>query len=312
MSDLDSLEQLARLFEQGGLTQQEFEAAKRRLLAAEVVPTAPAPGTEFVPGAAASAKARSPLPILVLSALGAVFLVWFAPALRTLISQTAGSPQSADPAETKFADVADDEDEWLFTNRIDKMTDQSVQTATKKLSAPPYRAIISISCVDDEALHYHLYTFNANGTPYPMKSKSNYNDYFKALVTGVQFRYRLDQGKPQFAAVLSSLVALEIQLDGSGLSEARADKLAKSRHVILEVPFVDGTGVFDIDQSGTSIRPFLDRCHSNPPPVPPPAKPIADPATVPPSPSPQPVEVDGVKPAGDAAAEASEAAQRMR
>jgi len=252
--NLDDLERLARLREQGVLTDQEFEQQKAKLLSDNPQQEETYEDYEDPP------RRRSRIAALkyVLVGIGGLALLylmgWF-----------------DDPPQASSA-VKSDTSEWKFEETVDPMTDQQTLTATRQFNAGNYLMNAAIRCTGSTRLDYELALYDRNGNAEAIRTDAKGISYFTmrldrsqaARYTVVHAQYSNvistappDNSPESFAkAMVRSLSGLE---NFRSVPQPRA--MGTARLITLQVPTDGGEANFQIAQTNSRLRRMLDECH---------------------------------------------------
>jgi hypothetical protein len=256
MVDVDGLERLARLRDQGVLTAEEFENEKAKLLhqREEYQPSydyeEPPRRTGKVIGAA--------LAVLVVGGAAALYA-------SGQIGVNDILPASlTSPVKGAFSSSAS---EWSFATTTDPMTDAEVVTAKRRIDAGDHVVDAQVRCTGGTKLQYEfdIFTKDDSGDGIALQQGFNFNG-----VPNLSRRYeiRLDSGSPATASVNSrhsnailTEAADSVRPSLFGPSPSDPQRMAAARKITIKVPMLHNDLTFEGPQTDSQIRNFLDSCH---------------------------------------------------
>lgn len=254
--DLEKLERLVSLRDSGAITEAEFDAEKAKLLRQP---------EEFEPSYHHEEPPRRTGKIIGVAL--AVLLVGGAAALYASGQMGSGDILPASIASPIKSAIASGDSGWGFTTSTDPMTDAEVVTAKRRIDAGDYLVDAQVTCTGRTTLQYEFDIFKKddsgdgialqqglglNGVPYLSRT----------------YQIRLDSGSTATATVNSrhsnaivTKASDSVQSSLFGPSPNDSQSMAAARKITIKVPMLHNDLTFEVPQSDSNIRQFLDACH---------------------------------------------------
>lgn len=240
MVDIEGLERLARLREQGVLTDEEFETEKSKLLGQRN-------GDEI------RHEYQEDPPRRIGKIIGWTLVVALLAVTAPLIFGNFLPETSSAPAASASST---NDSAWEFSTSTDPMSDATIVTASRRIDAGQHYVDAEIRCADSTALEYEL-------TISPKDGSSDSIDYQIGLYGGGRFyTLRLDSAEAVRAATNSrySNVISTRSTDSVGFSSNDSQKMAAARTLTFQVPMQHSDLTFELPQRDRQIREFLEGC----------------------------------------------------
>jgi hypothetical protein len=254
--DIDKLERLASLRDSGAITDAEFEAEKAKLLQES---------HEYEPPYKHDEPPRRTGRIV--GAVVAVFLVGGAAALYASGQMGSGDLLPASFTAPIKSAIASGDSGWGFTTSTDPMSDAEVVSAKRRIEAGDYLVDAKVTCTGRTTLQYEFDIFRKDDSGDGIALQEGMG------LNGVPFlsrtyEIRLDSG-PRATATVNSRHSNAIVTKASdsvqpslfGPSPTDSQRIAAARKITIKVPMQHNDLTFEIPQTDSNIRQFLDACH---------------------------------------------------
>jgi len=270
MVDVDGLERLARLRDQGVLTAEEFENEKAKLLN-QTEQYEPSDYYEDPPRRTGK----------IIGAALAVLLVGGAAALYASGQIGVNDILPASITSPVKSALASSDSEWSFATRTDPMTDAKLVVAKRRIDAGDYLVDAQVTCARGTTLQYEFDIFRKDeqGDAIALKSGIGFNGMPYLSKT---YEIRLDSGESATKAVksrhsnvittgASDTIDSSVDLLGRPIPDlSNPQRMGAARRITIQVPMLHNDLTFEVAQTDNQIRDFLDSCHkaeANPQPV---------------------------------------------
>lgn len=254
--DLDKLERLAGLRDSGVITEAEFDAEKAKLFRQP---------EEYEPSYYDEEPPRRTRKIV--GAVLAVLLIGGAAALYAGGQMGSGDILPASLTSPIKSAIASGDTGWGFTTSTDPMSDAEVVTAKRRIEAGDYLVDAKVTCTGRTTLQYEFDIFrkDESGDGIALQEGMGLNG---VPYLSRKYEIRLDSGPSATATVNSrhsnaivTKASDSVQPSLFGPSPTDSQRIAAARKITIKVPMQHNDLTFEVPQSDSSIRQFLDACH---------------------------------------------------